>query len=110
MEDVARIYRTAKSIERRRIQVEIVRACRPFLAWLARGLAPDDAPDAEKVGVVGVLIALEKYDPARGAFWPFARPFVRDEIERWLSEPEGPDGDDGEPIPEDDAMWMRRAA
>jgi DNA-directed RNA polymerase specialized sigma subunit len=117
METVAAKYRAAKQIERherQRLRLEVTLACRAHLEWLARTLAPGNELDAEVIGAIGVIVALEKYDAERdGAFWPFARPFVCDEIRRWLDDldpDDGPDGDDGEAIPEDDAVWMRRAA
>lgn len=45
---------------------------------------PDFHDEAEEEGAIGLLIALEKFETASGApFCPFARTWVRKEIQRW---------------------------
>ena len=89
-------YRQATSQdERKRIQTEVVKAYRAHVASAARRyVAPEHRADAEQAGALGVLVALEKYDPSRlgahrvggdrgGAFWFFAATHVRNEIQKW---------------------------
>jgi DNA-directed RNA polymerase specialized sigma subunit len=35
--------------------------------------------------MVGLLVAREKYDESRSPFWPFAKLYVRDEVQKWVS-------------------------
>jgi hypothetical protein len=75
------------------LQAEAVRACAPNVLTYVRGALPrfaqDHVEEAVQVGLIGVLAALEKYDPSqagddRGAvFWKFAAEHVRDEVREW---------------------------
>lgn len=85
---------TTDLVARRRIQAQVVEAYRAHVAsYVRKHVAQAHSKEAEQVGVIGVLVALEKYDAGivcavggdRGAaFWNFARMYVRDEIRRWL--------------------------
>ena len=80
--------------ERKRIRAAVVEAYRPQVAALVRKLVPTHhGEEGLQVGLIGVLVALEKYDAPRctkvggdrgAAFWNFARTYVRDEIRTWL--------------------------
>ena len=78
--------------ERKLIAAAVVAANKTRVASLVRRLvrSPDHWREAEQVGAVGILVALEKYDPTlvgedRGAaFWNFARQWVIHEIQTYL--------------------------
>lgn len=81
---------TTDRAERRRIQADILDKYRPHVRWFVRKtIAPQHREEAEQVGCIGLLVALEKYEPTKlgedkgGAFWFFAARCVRDEIRRW---------------------------
>jgi hypothetical protein len=87
--------KTTDQTARRRLQTAVVLAFRDRIAALVRGLAPrEHRAEAEQVGALGVLVALEKYDPGRkeyepekgSYFWNFARSIVLDEIQRWMDQ------------------------
>jgi len=81
------IYRQAPSADRRRIQAEVIAAYRPMVARSARQMVQAQYyKEAAHVGEIGLLLALERYDAARGSFWAFASHYVRNEIEIWLRE------------------------
>ena len=66
----------------------------PQLAAAAAGYARVEAVERLELlqeGVVGVLRALERYDPARGVpFWPYATWWVRQAMQQLVSELTGP--------------------
>lgn len=72
--------------ERRRLATAVVLAYRPHVARLVRKTVPAKHwREAEQVGEIGLLVALEKFDPERGApFWALAKQWVRHEIQKWL--------------------------
>jgi hypothetical protein len=81
---------TTDKAARRRIQAEILDKYRPHVRWFVRKtIGPQHREEAEQVGCIGLLVALERYEPAKlgvdlgGAFWFFAARCVRDEIRRW---------------------------
>jgi DNA-directed RNA polymerase specialized sigma subunit len=83
-------YKQAKAVgnraECRRIQASLVIQYRGRVAALVRRMVT--APHweaAEQVGLIGVLVANEKFDASRGDFWLFAGPFARAEIDTWLT-------------------------
>lgn len=82
-------YGAASAAERRRIQAQVVEACRAEIAGFVRSRVPErqNWPEGEQVGAIGVLVALERLDHERVSegfsFWQFARPYVRNEIQRW---------------------------
>lgn len=90
-------YRTSDKTERRRIQLVIVTEHRDRVAALVRrGVPKRLRAEACQVGALGLLVALEKYDPERSgpdrgkkSFWGFAFPYVREEIRVWLDHAAG---------------------
>jgi DNA-directed RNA polymerase specialized sigma subunit len=91
METIA-TYRDASPLKRRQIQTEVVSTYRPHVARMVRGtVAPRHREEAEQVGLIGLLVGLERFDPERAtgpdvgaAFWTFARGHVKDEIQKWM--------------------------
>lgn len=91
--DVASYRATTDPLERRRIQAEVVEAYRPRVANLVRCLFrrnPEHWREAEQVGLIGLLTALEKYDPdlltgedQGNRFWYLAYYYVKNEIRAW---------------------------
>lgn len=77
---------TVDHVARRRIQSEVVTEYRNRVAsYVRRRLAPRHWQEAEQVGLIGLLVALEKFDASRGiAFWFFAVTYVRDELNAWM--------------------------
>lgn len=88
---------TTDLIARRRLQSSVVEAYRDRVSGAVRRLVrdPDNRVEAEQVAMLGLLVALERYDRAAahpegpredrgGAFWHFAFPFVRNEVQRWM--------------------------
>jgi hypothetical protein len=81
----------AGSTERRQIQAAVIEAHRGHVAALARRMVPTQhRQEAEQVGAIGLLLALEKYDPTprqghstSPVFWSYAFTFARDEIRAW---------------------------
>ena len=68
-------------------QAAFVRKHRNFVEKIVRELVswPEHWPDAEEEGTIGLLIALEKHDPARDVpFDVFAKQWIRKELQRWL--------------------------
>lgn len=79
--------KTSDPAERRRFRAEVVLAHQDRLDRLVRRMvpAPQHRAEAKQAGAIGILLALEKYDPDRGvAFWTFAYWFVREEIRTWM--------------------------
>src|SRR5580693_1631945 len=82
----------ASQAERTRLQTAVLMAYRTHVAGFVRRFVhnPAHRPEAEQVGLLGLLVALEKYDPSllgadRGArFWSFATLHVRYEVQRWM--------------------------
>jgi RNA polymerase sigma factor (sigma-70 family) len=72
-------------------QQEVVSAygaqVRGYVARLIRALAPahQGSKDAVQAGMVGLLVAREKYDESKSPFWPFAKFYIRDEVQKWVS-------------------------
>jgi DNA-directed RNA polymerase specialized sigma subunit len=82
-----RCYRAANDpAERRRIQAATVAAFRPEVERLVEELPARRRREAEQVGLIGVLVALEKYDAARGiAFATLAQAEALRELARWAA-------------------------
>jgi DNA-directed RNA polymerase specialized sigma subunit len=87
-------YKNAKDLaERRRIQAAVIEANRARVRAFVRRFVPrkQDWADGEQEGLLGVLLALEKWDPTRprysdNAFWGFAYLYVRQQIRTWLDQ------------------------
>jgi DNA-directed RNA polymerase specialized sigma subunit len=80
------IYRAATdAVTRRHLAKAVVEAYRARLADAVRKSVPaQHVKDATQAGLIGVLRALEAYEPATaGEFWPFALRYVRDELQGW---------------------------
>jgi RNA polymerase sigma factor (sigma-70 family) len=77
-----------------RAVAELVDAFMPRIAAVARhyrGSPMIERSDLIQDGVVGLLQALARYDPDRGVpFWPFARWYVRRNMQRLVAELSGP--------------------
>jgi RNA polymerase sigma factor (sigma-70 family) len=69
---------------------ELIEAFRPLIASLARGYRRASAIDRTELmqeGVVGLLRALERFDPSRGVpFWAYATWWVRQAMQQVVSE------------------------
>jgi RNA polymerase primary sigma factor len=70
-------------------RARLVAAFMPRIAAIARIYR--DAPGLERMellqeGVVGLLRALERYEPERGAFWPYAAWWVRQAMQQLVAE------------------------
>lgn len=77
----------ANSAERRAVREEIIEAHLPLVRYLARRLAGPSASleDLVQVGSVGLIKAVDRFDPARGhEFASYAAPTVLGEIKRYL--------------------------
>jgi RNA polymerase sigma factor (sigma-70 family) len=73
----------------RRARARLVEAFMPLIASVARVYR--DTSGVERVelmqeGVVGLLRALERYDPQRGPFWPYATWWVRQAMQQLVAE------------------------
>ncbi|MDX6673705.1 MAG: polymerase primary sigma factor [Solirubrobacteraceae bacterium] len=68
----------------------LIEAFQPLIASVARiyrGSAPIDRDELMQEGVVGLLRALERYDPAQGTpFWGYATWWVRQAMQQLVSE------------------------
>ncbi|MGQ0629823.1 MAG: sigma-70 family RNA polymerase sigma factor [Sporichthyaceae bacterium] len=79
--------RTAGGAEREWIQDTLVRRYAGLVRWVAgrytgRGI---DTDELRQVGYVGLVLAIDRYDPGRGAnFRTFATPTVKGEIQRYF--------------------------
>jgi RNA polymerase sigma factor (sigma-70 family) len=84
-----RYKQAADRPEKRRLRLEAVRTYTRDVRGYVRTLVPREHWDeGAHVGMIGVIVALEKYEPQSGevddaAFWTFARPFVCDEVQSW---------------------------
>jgi RNA polymerase sigma-B factor len=78
---------TATGAERERIQDILVRRHTGLVRWLASRYANPNVEIEElvQVGFVGLVLAIQRYDPERGHdFISFARPTVQGEIRRYF--------------------------
>lgn len=82
-----RRYRTVGAAERRQIQSEVVREYQYLVQRvLSREVVRrEHIADGIQEGTIGLLLALEKFDPSLGIpFGGFAHQYVRLEVQRWL--------------------------
>lgn len=79
--------RATDRIERKRLAEAVLAAYRPRVKGLVTGRCPPAfRRDAEQAGAIGLLVALEKYDPTRGVpFWVIASQWVKDEIQKAIA-------------------------
>lgn len=71
----------------------VARCCQEWSAALARGVARGSSADPEdlaQVALLAVVRALERYDPDRGPFEPYARATVAGEVRHYLRATEWP--------------------
>lgn len=84
-----RLVRAAKTGDRR-AREELVEACLPLIAGVARvyrGSPSITRVELMQEGVVGLLRALERYDPAEGTpFWRYAAWWVRQAMQQLIAE------------------------
>lgn len=88
-EDLFREMRTAGPAERARIREELARRHGGLVRWLAARYANPalDTEELRQVGYLGLVLAIERFDPDRGSdFISYARPTVQGEIRRWFRE------------------------
>jgi RNA polymerase primary sigma factor len=75
-------------------RAELIEAFAPLIANVARAYSRRDAIDRDELmqqGVVGLLRALERYDPSLGTpFWAYASWWVRQAMQQMVSELVGP--------------------
>jgi RNA polymerase sigma-B factor len=78
---------TADEAERARIQEELVQRYTGLVRWLASRYANPavDIEELAQVGFVGLVLAIQRFDPERGTdFAAFAKPTVQGEIRRYF--------------------------
>jgi RNA polymerase sigma-B factor len=70
----ARRWRTAGDDERQRLRDDLICRCMPFADRMARryGGRPEPIEDLEQVARLGLIKAVDRYDPGRGSFTAFA--------------------------------------
>ncbi len=75
---------TASPAERAALKDEFIRACLPFAGRMARryGGRGETADDLEQVARLGLVKAVDRYDPARGSFTAYAIITISGEIKR----------------------------
>lgn len=73
-------------VPRRRIEDQIVLGHLDLVDGMVRRLAPRyrDLGDLRQVGCVGLIHAVHRFDPVRGAFVPYAVPTISGEVKRYL--------------------------
>jgi RNA polymerase sigma-B factor len=86
-DDLFRALRTASPAQREVIQDMLVRRHRGLVHWLASRYANRavDADELRQVGFLGLVLAIQRFDPDRGSdFHAFAKPTVQGEIRRYF--------------------------
>jgi RNA polymerase sigma-B factor len=80
----ARRWRRAGDDERNRLRDDLICRCVPFADRMARryGGRPEPIEDLEQVARLGLIKAVDRYDPGRGSFTAFAVPTICGEIKR----------------------------
>ena len=80
----ARRWRSAGDDERHRLRDDLICRCVPFADRMARryGGRPEPIEDLEQVARLGLIKAVDRYDPGRGSFTAFAVPTICGEIKR----------------------------
>jgi RNA polymerase sigma-B factor len=85
--DLLRAFARADGAERERLQEQIVERFTGLVKWIAgRYVNPAvERAELEQVGFVGLVLAIQRFDPERGSdFVSFARPTVQGEIRRYF--------------------------
>jgi len=86
LEQLRSVHR-ATGVERERLQEQIVVRYSGLVKWIAaRYVNPAvEREELEQVGFLGLVLAIQRFDPDRGAdFISFARPTVQGEIRRYF--------------------------
>ncbi|MFF9623254.1 SigB/SigF/SigG family RNA polymerase sigma factor [Streptomyces griseosporeus] len=83
-ESFARFARAGDGPERERLLEELTRAWLPMAHRIASGFRDkgEATEDLRQVAAVGLVKAIRRFDPARGAFEPYAVPTIRGELRR----------------------------
>lgn len=84
--DYAHRWRTAGGEERHRLRDDLICRCLPFADRMARRYRGRSVPiqDLEQVARLGLIKAVDRYDPSRGSFTAFAVSTVCGEIKRYF--------------------------
>jgi RNA polymerase sigma-B factor len=85
--DLLRAFACADGVTRERLQEELVFRYTGLVKWIAgRYVNPAvERAELEQVGFVGLVLAIQRFDPERGSdFISFARPTVQGEIRRYF--------------------------
>src|SRR3954447_5549133 len=82
--DYATRFRVAGPAERAALREELTRLCLPFAGRLARRYRGrgESLEDLEQVARLGLVKAVDRYDPARGSFTAYAVITICGEIKR----------------------------
>lgn len=89
IDDLAAVYARTRSPA---VRAQLVDACLPMVRALTAPFRrmPNEAEDLLQVGYLGLLQALETYDPARGAhFTAYARTIIRGHLSHYLRDMTG---------------------
>ena len=79
-------YRTADDISKSRIAKKVVLHYADKVRQLANRMCNGAEKDAMQAGAIGLLAALNKFDPSRKVpFWFFAKQYVSHEINKFLN-------------------------
>jgi RNA polymerase sigma-B factor len=83
-QDYARLLVGAGERERERLREDLIRGCMPFAGRLARRFSGrgESVEDLEQVARLGLINAVDRYDPGRGSFTAYAMITISGEIKR----------------------------
>ncbi|GGV66334.1 RNA polymerase sigma factor [Streptomyces longisporoflavus] len=81
-----RLHALPEGAERQRLGAELVEAWLPMARRLAGKFRDRGEPleDLEQVAALGLVKAVDRYDPARGPFAPYAVPTIVGEVKRYF--------------------------
>lgn len=79
-------WTTASPAQRNRLRSDLIRHCLPFAGRMARRYVRRGQPfdDLQQVARVGLINAVDRYDPGRGSFIAFAMTTVHGELKRYF--------------------------
>jgi RNA polymerase sigma-B factor len=82
--DHAQAWTGASSRERERLRAQLICRCLPFAGRMARRFAGRGEPyeDLQQVARIGLINAIDRYDPSRGSFTAFTLITISGEIKR----------------------------
>jgi len=86
MDEALREYPSAVAVRKSQLREWIVEGHMELVRGSVRRLAPKgtEAQDLSQVAVIGLLSALDRFDPSVGSFEPFAYACVRGELKRYF--------------------------